>query len=190
MIIVDECHRGSAKKDSNWRKILEYFSSATQIGMTATPKETKYISNSDYFGEAIYTYSLNQGINDGFLAPFKVINITTDIGDGWRPYKGQCDIYGNEIEDRIYNNSDYDYNIVIEDRITQVAAEITKYLKSTDRMAKTIVFCANEEHAERMRIALTNLNSDMCKINSDYVVVMFTVKASWTILFQYHSHFL
>ena len=170
LIIVDECHRGSAKKDSNWRKILEYFSSATQIGMTATPKETKYISNSDYFGEAIYTYSLNQGINDGFLAPFKVINITTDIGDGWRPYKGQCDIYGNEIEDRIYNNSDYDYNIVIEDRITQVAAEITKYLKSTDRMAKTIVFCANEEHAERMRIVLTNLNSDMCKINSDYVV--------------------
>ncbi len=170
LVIVDECHRGSAKKDSNWRKILEYFSSATQIGMTATPKETKYISNIDYFGDPIYTHSLNEGIQDGFLAPFKVINITTDIGDCWRTLKGQLDIYGNEIEDRIYNNSDYDYNIVIEDRINQVAAEITNYLKSTDRMAKTIVFCATEEHAERMRIALTNLNSDMCKGNPDYVV--------------------
>lgn len=170
LIIVDECHRGSAKKDSNWRRILEYFSSATQIGMTATPKETKYISNIDYFGDPIYTYSLNEGIQDGFLAPFKVINITTDIGDGWRPIKGQLDVYGNEIEDRIYNNSDYDYNIVIEDRINQVAAEITNYLKSTDRMAKTIVFCATEDHAERMRIALTNLNSDMCRQNPDYVV--------------------
>lgn len=170
LIIVDECHRGSAKKDSNWRKILEYFSSATQIGMTATPKETKYISNIDYFGSPIYTYSLREGIEDGFLAPFKVIDIITDIGDGWRPRLGQRDINGNEIEDRIYNNSDYDYNIVIEDRINQVAAEITNYLKSTDRMAKTIVFCATEEHAERMRIALTNLNSDMCKKNPDYVV--------------------
>lgn len=170
LIIVDECHRGSAKKDSNWRRILEYFSSATQIGMTATPKETKYISNINYFGDPIYTYSLNEGIQDGFLAPFKVINITTDIGNGWRPLKGQLDVYGNEIEDRIYNNSDYDYNIVIEDRINQVAAEITNYLKSTDRMEKTIVFCATEEHAERMRIALTNLNSDMCRQNPDYVV--------------------
>lgn len=169
-IIVDECHRGSAKKDSNWRRILEYFSASTQLGMTATPKETKYISNIDYFGDPIYTYSLNEGINDGFLAPFKVINITTDIGDGWRPYKGQKDIYGNEIEDRIYNNSDYDYNIVIEDRINQVASEITNYLKSTDRMAKTIVFCATEAHAERMRIALANLNADMCQKNPDYVV--------------------
>ena len=115
--------------------------------MTATPKETKYISNIDYFGDPIYTYSLNEGINDGFLAPFKVINITTDIGDGWRPYKGQKDIFGNEIEDRIYNNSDYDYNIVIEDRINQVAAEITNYLKSPDRMAKTIEFCSTEAHA-------------------------------------------
>ena len=152
LVIVDECHRGSAKKDSNWRKILEYFSSATQIGMTATPKETKYISNIYYFGEPIYTYSLREGIEDGFLAPFRVINITTDIGDGWRPYKGQRDIYGNVIEDRIYNNSDYDYNIIIEDRINQVALEITNHLKSTDRMAKTIVFCATEDHAERMRI--------------------------------------
>ena len=170
LIIVDECHRGSAKKESNWRKILEYFASATQIGMTATPKETKYISNIDYFGEPIYTYSLKEGIEDGFLAPFKVINVMTDIGEGWRPRKGQCDIYGNEIEDRIYTNSDYDYNIIIEDRIQQVAAEITNYLKSTDRMAKTIVFCATEDAAERMRVALVNQNSDMAQKNPDYVV--------------------
>lgn len=170
LVIVDECHRGSAKKDSNWRKILEYFSSATQIGMTATPKETKYISNIDYFGEPVYTYSLKEGIEDGFLAPFKVINIKTNIGEGWRPCKGQLDKYGNEIEDRIYTNSDFDYNIVIEDRIYEVANEITKYLKSTDRMQKTIVFCANEEHAENMRVALNNLNADMCKENPDYVV--------------------
>ena len=170
LIIVDECHRGSAKKESNWRKVLEYFASATQIGMTATPKETKYISNIDYFGEPIYIYSLKEGIEDGFLAPFKVINVMTDIGEGWRPRKGQCDIYGNEIEDRIYTNSDYDYNIIIEDRIQQVAAEITNYLKSTDRMAKTIVFCATEDAAERMRVALVNQNSDMVQKNPDYVV--------------------
>ena len=170
LIIVDECHRGSAKKESNWRKILEYFASATQIGMTATPKETKYVSNIDYFGEPIYTYSLKEGIEDGFLAPFKVINVMTDIGEGWRPRKGQRDIYGNEIEDRIYTNSDYDYNIIIEDRINQVATEITRYLKSTDRMAKTIVFCPTEEAAERMRMALANQNADMVKQNPDYVV--------------------
>ena len=170
LIIVDECHRGSAKKESNWRKILEYFSSATQIGMTATPKEPKYVSNIDYFGEPIYTYSLKEGIEDGFLAPFKVINVMTDIGEGWRPRKGQRDIYGNEIEDRIYTNSDYDYNIIIEDRINQVAAEITRYLKSTDCMAKTIVFCPTEEAAERMRMALANQNADMMKQNPDYVV--------------------
>lgn len=170
LVIVDECHRGSAKEESRWRKILEYFSSATQIGMTATPKETEYVSNISYFGEPLYTYSLKEGIEDGFLAPFKVIGITTNISDGWRPYKGQVDYYGNEIEDRIYNNSDYDRNIVIEDRINQVAREITAYLKSTDRMSKTIVFCATEDAADRMRIALTNLNADMCKENSDYVV--------------------
>ena len=170
LIIVDECHRGSADKDSNWRRILDYFSSATQIGMTATPKETKYISNIDYFGKPVYTYSLRDGIEDGFLAPFKVINIKTNIGEGWRPFKGQCDKNGNEIEDRIYTNSDFDYNIIIEDRTEEVAKEITNYLKSTGRMQKTIVFCANEDHAERMRIALTNLNSDMCKDNPDYVV--------------------
>ena len=170
LIIVDECHRGSAKKDSNWRKILEYFSSATQIGMTATPKETKYISNIDYFGKPVYTYSLREGIEDGFLAPFKVINVKTNIGEGWRPYKGQLDKNGQEIEDRIYTNSDYDYNIIIEDRTYEVAREITEYLKATGRMQKTIVFCATEEHAERMRIALSNLNADMVKENPDYVV--------------------
>ncbi len=170
LVIVDECHRGSAKEESRWRRILEYFSSATQIGMTATPKETRYISNISYFGDPVYTYSLKEGIEDGFLAPFKVINITTDISDGWRPYKGQRDIYGDEIEDRIYNNSDYDYNIVIEDRIRQVAREITAYLKSTDRMAKTIVFCATEDAALRMRNALAELNADMMQQNPDYVV--------------------
>ena len=170
LIIVDECHRGSAKDDSRWRRILEYFSSATQIGMTATPKETKYISNITYFGDPIYTYSLKEGIEDGFLAPFKVINIQTSISDGWRPHKGQLDYYGNLIPDRIYNNSDYDYNIIIADRILMVAKEITEYLKATDRMAKTIVFCATEDAAERMRQALVNLNADMVKKNPDYVV--------------------
>lgn len=170
LIIVDECHRGSAKEDSNWRKILEYFSYATQIGMTATPKESEKVSNIDYFGDPVYTYSLKQGIEDGFLAPFKVINIMTNIGDGWRPYQGQLDIYGNEIEDRIYNNRDYDYNIILQDRTNEVAKEITDYLKSTDRMQKTIVFCASEDHAERMRIALVNHNSDMVKENPDYCV--------------------
>lgn len=170
LIIVDECHRGSAKEESRWRLILDYFKAATQIGMTATPKETKYVSNINYFGDPIYTYSLKEGIEDGFLAPFKVINIKTDIGDGWRPYKGQTDIYGQLIEDRIYTNSDYDYNIILEDRIYQVAGEITEYLKATDRMQKTIVFCATEDAAERMRQALVNLNSDMVKDNPDYVV--------------------
>lgn len=170
MVIVDECHRGSAKDDSNWREILDYFDGAIQLGMTATPKETKYQSSITYFDEPIYTYSLKEGIEDGFLAPFKVVNITTNIGDEWRPTKGQKDINGNLIEDRIYNNTDYDYNIVIEDRIREVAHEITCYLKNTDRMAKTIVFCADEEHADRMRTALVNENSDMCRNNSDYVV--------------------
>ena len=170
MVIVDECHRGSAKDDSSWREILEYFEGAIQLGMTATPKETKYQSNITYFSEPLYTYSLKEGIDDGFLAPFKVINIKTNIGDGWRPVKGQRDINGQLIEDRIYNNTDYDYNIIIEDRIREVAQEITKYLKQTDRMQKTIVFCADEPHAERMRVALVNENSDMCKKNPDYVV--------------------
>lgn len=170
MVIVDECHRGSAKDDSNWREILDYFDGAIQLGMTATPKETKYQSSITYFDEPIYTYSLKEGIEDGYLAPFKVVNITTNIGDEWRPTKGQKDINGNLIEDRIYNNTDYDYNIVIEDRIREVAHEITCYLKNTDRMAKTIVFSADEEHADRMRTALVNENSDMCRKNPDYVV--------------------
>lgn len=170
LIIVDECHRGSAKEESRWRRILEYFQSATQIGMTATPKETKYVSNISYFGEPVYTYSLKEGIEDGFLAPFKVINITTNIGEGWRPFKGQLDKHGNPIEDRIYTNSDYDYNIILEDRTDQVAAEITRYLKSTDRMQKTIVFCPTEDAAERMRMALVNENADMVQQNPDYCV--------------------
>ena len=176
LIIVDECHRGSAKADSRWRKILDYFNGATQIGMTATPKETKYVSNIDYFGEPVYSYSLKQGIEDGFLAPFKVINVHTNIDDGWRPKKGQKDIHGNEIEDREYNLSDYDYNIIIQDRIDEVAAEITKYLKETDRMSKTIVFCSTEDAADRMRVALNNLNTDMIlkdnqgNIKEQYVV--------------------
>lgn len=170
LIVVDECHRGSAKEESRWRLILDYFQSATQLGMTATPKETKYVSNLNYFGEPIYTYSLKEGVEDGFLAPFKVINIMMDIGEGWRPRKGQLDINGCELEDRIYTNNDYDYNIIIEDRTQQIAAEITRYLKSTDRMAKTIVFCATEEAALRMRDALARQNADMMKLNPDYVV--------------------
>ena len=170
LVIVDECHRGSAKEDSHWRMVLEYFSTATQIGMTATPKETKYISNTDYFGEPVYSYSLKQGIEDGFLAPFRVVNVHTNIGEGWRPTKGQRDYFGNEIEDRIYNNTDYDYNIVMEDRIREVAEQITAYLKATDRYARTIVFCATEDAAERMRVALVNCNPDMMKENEDYVV--------------------
>ena len=170
LVIVDECHRGSAKDDSNWREILEYFKDAIQLGMTATPKETRYQSNITYFGDPIFTYSLKEGIDDGFLAPFKVINIKTNIGDGWRPLKGQRDIYGHLIEDREYNNTDYDYNIILEDRIREVAHEITKFLKHTGCMHKTIVFCANEDHAERMRVALVNENADMCKQNPDYVV--------------------
>ena len=170
LVIVDECHRGSAKKDSAWRKILDYFSAATQIGMTATPKETRYVSNIDYFGEPVYTYSLREGIEDGFLAPFKVVNVKTDISDGWRPCHGQRDKFGNLIEDRVYTNSDFDYTLVLEDRTREVAREITEYLKATGRMQKTIVFCANEDHAERMRAALNNLNADMVAQNPDYVV--------------------
>lgn len=170
MVIVDECHRGSAKEDSNWREILDYFSKAVQLGMTATPKETAYQSSISYFGEPLYTYSLKNGIEDGFLAPFKVVNITTNIGDEWRPTKNQIDVNGNEISDRIYNNTDYDYNIIIQDRHREVAEQISKFLKHTDRMAKTIVFCADEQHAEYMRTALVNANADMCRKNPDYVV--------------------
>lgn len=170
LIIVDECHRGSADEDSKWKKILEYFSDASQIGMTATPKETKYVSNIDYFGEPVYTYSLKQGIEDGFLAPFKVINVKLSTDDGWRPLKGQCDYFGKEIEDRIYTVSDFDTNIVLADRINAVAQEITEYLKATGRMQKTIVFCPTENAAERMRVALSQCNADMLKENPDYIV--------------------
>ena len=170
LIIVDECHRGSAKEDSRWRRILEYFSGATQIGMTATPKETMYVSNIEYFGKPVYEYSLKTGIEDGFLAPFRVLGMTMNISDGWRPYKGQKDYYGNEIEDRVYDNRDFDYNIILADRIQEVAFRITEYLKKYGRMQKTIVFCATEDAAERMRMALVNLNKDMVQKNADYVV--------------------
>ncbi len=170
LIIVDECHRGSAKEASNWRKILEYFSSATQIGMTATPKETNDVSNIHYFGEPVYTYSLKEGIDDGFLAPFRVIEETTNITDGWRPTAGQLDENGNEIPDRNYTNSDFDTGIVLRDRTREVATKITEYLKATDRMQKTIVFCPTEAAADRMRQELVNLNSDEVQKNPDYIV--------------------
>lgn len=170
LIIVDECHRGSAKADSQWRRVLQYFKGATQIGMTATPKETTYASNIDYFGEPLYTYSLNQGIQDGFLAPFRVITPLLNIAEGWRPYKDQVDKFGNPIEDRIYNNCDFDRHIVLEDRTREVAQTVTNFLKRTDRMAKTIVFCVDEDAAERMRMELSNMNADLVKQNPDYVV--------------------
>ena len=170
LVIVDECHRGSAKEASNWHKILEYFNSATQIGMTATPKETEDVSNISYFGDPIYTYSLKDGIEDGFLAPFKVIEETTNITTGWRPYAGQVDENGIEIPDREYTNSDFDTTIVLRDRTREVATKISDYLKATDRMQKTIVFCPTEEAADRMRAELINLNSDKIQENPDYIV--------------------
>lgn len=170
LVIVDECHRGSAKEDSRWRRVLAYFDKAVQIGMTATPKETAYVSSTDYFGEPVYTYSLKQGIEDGFLAPFRVINVHTNIGDGWRPTKGQLDAFGNPVEDRIYNNLDYDRNIVIEDRTREVARQITDYLEATGPYQKTIVFCETEAAAERMRAALAKTNPLRMRENPDYVV--------------------
>lgn len=171
LIVIDECHRGSAKEDSRWRRILEYFSSATQIGMTATPKETKEVSNISYFGEPIYTYSLKQGIDDGFLAPYKVLRVGLDRDlEGWRPTVGQHDIYGFEIDDREYNIKDFDKNLIIDERTIAVAKRITKFLKDTDRFAKTIVFCVDIDHAERMRQALVNENADLVAENSKYVM--------------------
>lgn len=170
LVIVDECHRGSAKEESRWRRVLAYFDKAVQIGMTATPKETAYVSSTDYFGEPVYTYSLKQGIEDGFLAPFRVINVHTNIGDGWRPRKGQLDAFGNPVEDRIYNNLDYDKNIVIEDRTREVARQITDYLEATGPYQKTIVFCETEAAAERMRAALAKANPLRMRENPDYVV--------------------
>lgn len=171
LIIVDECHRGSAKYDSEWRTILEYFSSATQIGMTATPKETKDVSNIHYFGDPIYTYSLKQGIEDGFLAPYKVIRILLDIDvSGYLPEKGKVDLNGKEIESRIYNTKDFDKEIIVDDRTRIVAKRITEFLKQTNRFNKTIVFCVDINHAERMRQALVNENKDLIKENPRYVM--------------------
>lgn len=171
LVFVDECHRGSAAADASWRKVLEYFSSATQIGLTATPKETKDVSNIDYFGKPIYTYSLKQGIEDGFLAPYKVVRIGIDKDlDGWRPEAGQIDKYGREIEDREYNERDFDRSLVLEKRTELVAAKITEFLKATGRFSKTIVFCENTDHAERMRQALVNANPDLAAANSRYVM--------------------
>lgn len=171
LIIVDECHRGSAAEDSNWRRILEYFESATQIGLTATPKETKEVSNISYFGEPIYTYSLKQGIDDGFLAPYKVIRVNLDKDLlGYIPEAGKLDMYGNEIEQRDYNTKDFDKNIIIDDRTKKVAEQITEILKENDRFAKTIVFCVDIEHAERMRQALVNENTDLVKEDSRYIM--------------------
>lgn len=171
LIVIDECHRGSAKDDSAWREILEYFSEATQIGLTATPKETKEVSNIDYFGEPIYTYSLRQGIDDGFLAPYKVVRIDLDRDlSGWRPDRGMVDMYGNEIEDRIYNQKDFDKTLVLTRRNQLVAEKISQYLRETDRFSKTIVFCENTDHALRMRQALINENSDLAADNHKYVM--------------------
>lgn len=171
LVIVDECHRGSAREDSNWRKILDYFDKSSKIGMTATPKETKNISNIDYFGEPIYTYSLKDGIEDGYLAPYKVIRyaIDTDVY-GYRPTKGKTDKDGDLVEDREYGVKDFDKNLVIDERTQLVAEKITEYLKSTDRLAKTIVFCVDIDHAERMRQALVSLNADLCANNHKYIM--------------------
>jgi type I restriction enzyme, R subunit len=171
LVVVDECHRGSAADDATWHKVLKYFSSATQIGLTATPKETKDISNIEYFGDPIYTYSLKQGIADGFLAPYKVVRIGIDKDlEGWRPEKGKTDKYGLLIEDREYNETDFDRNLILEKRTELVAAKITEFLKATDRFAKTIAFCENIDHAERMRQALVNANPDLAAANSRYVM--------------------
>lgn len=172
LIVIDECHRGSAREDSAWREILDYFTGATQIGLTATPKETKDVSNSDYFGDPIYTYSLKQGIEDGFLAPYKVIRVAIDRDlEGYRPTKGKMDKYGYEIEDREYNQKDFDKNLVLEKRTEIVAKKVTEYLKSNNsRYDKAIFFCVDIDHAERMRQALVNENADLVAINPKYVM--------------------
>jgi type I restriction enzyme R subunit len=171
LVIVDECHRGSAREDSKWREILEYFKSATHVGMTATPKETKEVSSTEYFGDPLYTYSLKQGIDDGFLAPYKVIKVTLDIdAEGWRPPAGFKDKDGELVEDRIYNRTDFDKHIIVEERRQTVARKITEFLKGSDRFSKTIVFCVDIEHAEAMRRELANANADLVSANSKYVM--------------------
>ena len=172
LIVIDECHRGSAAEDSAWREILEYFSSATQIGLTATPKETRYVSNIDYFGPPVYTYSLKQGIRDGFLAPYKVVKVHIDRDvEGYRPEKGQLDRDGNEVEDRIYNTKDFDRVLVLDERTRLVARKVTAFLKeSGNRFQKAIVFCVDQEHAGRMRQALINENADLVDRNHRYVM--------------------
>ncbi|HAE0520816.1 TPA_asm: DEAD/DEAH box helicase [Salmonella enterica subsp. enterica serovar Enteritidis str. P125109] len=173
LVIIDEAHRGSAKEESSWRKVLDYFNGpdTTHIGLTATPKETKDTSNTTYFGEPLYTYSLKQGIDDGFLAPYKVIRVGLDRDlEGYRPEKGKVDMFGNEIEDREYNSTDFDRNLIIDGRTEEVAKRITEFLKKHDRYMKTIVFCANIDHAERMRSALVNLNADLVRENSKYIM--------------------
>lgn len=171
LIVIDECHRGSASEDSAWREILDYFSSATQIGLTAMPKETHEVSSTDYFGDPVYVYSLKEGIEDGFLAPYKVVRVDIDVDlQGWRPTKGQTDLNGEVIDDRIYNQKDFDRTMVIDERTELVARTITDYLKRTNPMDKTIVFCNDIDHAERMRRALVNLNPEQVKKNDKYVM--------------------
>jgi type I restriction enzyme, R subunit len=171
LVIIDECHRGSAKEDSAWREILAYFKNASQLGLTATPKETNEISNIEYFGDPIYTYSLKQGIDDGFLAPYRVVRIGLNIDlEGWRPPKGKLDKEGNPVEDRIYNRKDFDRNIVIDERTNMVAKKVTEFLKGAGRFSKTIVFCVDINHAERMRSALANQNADLVRENYKYIV--------------------
>jgi len=171
LIVIDECHRGSAADDATWREILEHFSPATQIGMTATPKETKYASNIHYFGSPLYTYSLKQGIADGFLAPYKVVRIDLDRDlTGWRPEKGKRDKAGHLIDDKIYRQKDFDRKLILERRTRLVAEKVTEFLKATDRYAKTIVFCEDIDHAERMRMELVNCNADLAADNSKYIM--------------------
>lgn len=171
LIVIDECHRGSAKEDSSWREILTYFKNATHIGLTATPKETDQTSNTEYFGEPVYTYSLKQGIEDGFLAPYRVVRITLNVdAEGWRPDQGKTDKNGNPIDDRVYNRKDFDRTLVIEERTDVVARKLTEFLKGFDRFAKTIVFCVDIDHAERMRTALQKHNSDLAAVNYKYVM--------------------
>ncbi|MBX8903417.1 DEAD/DEAH box helicase family protein [Citrobacter freundii] len=171
LIVIDECHRGSASEDSAWREILDYFSAATQIGLTATPKETHEVSSTDYFGDPVYIYSLKEGIEDGFLAPYKVVRVDIDVDlQGWRPTKGQTDKNGELIDDRIYNQKDFDRTMVIDERTELVAKTITDYLKRTNPIDKTIIFCNDIDHAERMRRALVNLNPEQVKKNDKYVM--------------------